>query len=120
MWEGLGDFRKNRKDVRDGYERRARTGYRYPEIDAWNQVPMSTKILLAVFGGLLALFLLLILVRRGPLLMSWSSVWDSIRWNRADDLLVPTPRPGAPVAVLDRETRVFSGPGEDYEAIGIL
>jgi uncharacterized protein YraI len=89
-------------------------------MDAWNQVPMSTKILLAVFGGLLALFLLLILVRRGPLLISWSSVWDSIRWSWADDLLVPTPRPGAPVAVLDRDTKVFSGPSEEYEVLGIL
>lgn len=121
MWQGLGDIRKNkRRDRGNGRRRKVRTGYYQSGIDAWSQVPLTTKILLAVLGSLSALFLLLILIRLGPALTPWPSNWGSLRWFWTDELLVPTPRPGALVAVPHRDTKVYSGPGENYETIGIL
>jgi len=81
----------------------------------WNQLHWTTKAILILLAGMVAVVSVLTLIRVGVFPEGWSKTE-----YESPDLVVPTPGPGTPLVLRTTETDIFSGPGTQYETIGQL
>lgn len=117
MWEGTGNRGVSDKGIRAWVARAGNGGIR---LNLWAQIPVVTKVLLAVLAGLVVLFLFLILIRTDVLSERRASLMNSAERVGAGATIIPAPPPQAPAVVGSEDTKVFNGPSEDQEVIAFL
>ncbi|MFC1879395.1 SH3 domain-containing protein [Chloroflexota bacterium] len=91
-----------------------------PWTKIWKQIPVTTKLLSIILLGLMVILILLIFVRADGLLIRLPQLGDFIPFWNNQRIDIPPPPPSSPAATGNKDTRVFSGPGDDYSVLGSL
>ena len=104
-----------------------RPGYQPSLLDTWNQLPLTTRLYFLLLAGLVALFLLLVLIRSANMTMSLSflrSLRGEAQTPQVTSSTAPTlgfkVEPGMPAVVAQVNAELRSGPADTYPSFGLL
>lgn len=86
----------------------------------WKQSSTTTKILLIVGIVIVIALAVLILIRTGVISLGGDQDTGTAPGDEQETLVIPTPAPDSPSLIANTEVNVRSGPGTEFDSIGIL